>query len=270
MKYISPFSLFEIKKEGDLTLDDIDYNKIRKRVLAKYELNDNSALEIKGHLVNKSEALNILEELKEGHSASFHVYVHNNNELKGFLENPSLDTLLAVRGFDSAAVEGRKRYLSKFFAVNFDELLSKAYKSKNRRVIRRLYVFKVDEFILNMDKDFCFGDTYTLFNKEINELELAYEAYESNSDNESTLNELLDKMMSKVTPVYIDVVNFLPDYFNLLKNRLAEVVYPASIALYNKGKREDGAKLIHILTGLEADHKLRKKIMKTRDEIMMH
>lgn len=268
MKYISPFAFFSSSQlEGIHSFEDISYPKLRKRLLAKYELNNNEAIKIGDDFVNKSEALTVLEELTKEPAAAFHIYVHQNETLMNFLSAPTLDHLLAVRDIDESAIEGRKRYLSKFFATNLNELMKWAFKNKHRKTMRRLYTFDTDKFILSIDKDLCYGDTYQAFNKQITILENMHTDFSSGS---TEMKDLMDDTFDVVTTVYVDIVNFLPDYFLVLRNKLAKTLQSISIDIYNKGERGLGEKLIHLAVSLEAEHDTRKSIMKTRDEVMMN
>lgn len=125
--YFSPFHIvFYGQKIVDLD-QSFPYKKIKQRVLAKYELIDNAPLEIKGKILNKGEAIDLIQELKNPQNLEFHKQVFRDQELLAFLEEQN-DAFLRKK--DTRFEDGFKKWISEYFADSFALVLQSELKGK--------------------------------------------------------------------------------------------------------------------------------------------
>lgn len=125
--YFSPFHIvFYGQNEIDIE-QPFSYKKIRQRVLAKYELVDNAPIEIKGKLINKGEAIELIQVFKNEDHLKFHKQVFKDQELLTFLEDQN-DTFL--RRKDVAFEHEFKTWISEYFAESFALILQSELKGK--------------------------------------------------------------------------------------------------------------------------------------------
>ena len=125
--YFSPFHIvFYGQKKSDLN-QSFSYKKVKQRVLAKYDLIDNQPLEIKGRIINKGEAIELIQELKDEQNLEFHKQVFKDQELLDFLEEQND---LFLRRKDVSFQEEFKTWISEYFAESFALILQSELKGK--------------------------------------------------------------------------------------------------------------------------------------------
>ena len=125
--YFSPFHIvFYGQKKSDLN-QSFSYKKVKQRVLAKYDLIDNQPLEIKGRIINKGEAIELIQELKDEQNLEFHKQVFKDQELLDFLEEQND---LFLRRKDVYFQEEFKTWISECFAESFALILQSELKGK--------------------------------------------------------------------------------------------------------------------------------------------
>jgi len=87
MAYLSPFKFFPFLKLDLLSIEGFDYQILKRKILAEYELNDNQPIKVGNSFIGKSEALNFLEKLRDPDILKQHIFLAKCTDLLNFIES---------------------------------------------------------------------------------------------------------------------------------------------------------------------------------------
>lgn len=215
MEYLSPFHLiYDDPAQADLSAMP-SFQKIKRKLLAKYELVDNEALQIKGVWLNRGDALKLIEDLKDESQMDFHQKVFSNPNLLDFLEEGSLAILESP---DEGFTDEFRNKISPYFSKKFGELFIKAF--KDAATILQFAKFPLEIYVNETDENVAYSKVYSSLKNISVELETMH--YEV-SKKDLVKNA---KSLEKVLPTtLIKRINTLPVYFEDARELIAEEIH---------------------------------------------
>ncbi len=226
MSYFSPFHLIYAPSEKVDPSSFPSYQKIKQRVLARYELGNNEALEIEGKLINKGEAIDLIQILKNEEDCKFHFEIFSNPMLLAFMEKGKEDFLFAK---NQAFTEEFKNRISEDFAAQFGEVLLRYIKGKQK--IKKLVALSLSDYINDLDFSVSYQKTYSYL-KSINiEIE---DIREDEGSYEIRRKALI--CSQKFSPELKEQLNILPEYFEDVRESFATNLVNVSSYLNNTSK----------------------------------
>ncbi len=220
MRYLCPYHLAEILGVVTQDLTALSYQKLKKRVLAQFELRQNEAVQLKDQMINKSDFLAVIEELKNDEKSSFHRLVYENKLLLDFLEFGDPDFLTGSKPIGD---DQFKLWVGPYFANRFSELLVKALK---KRTIFSLFARPLTDHIDISYTDVAYKKGYSYLKNQV--AEIAHMAEMVNEDYLKTWQ----KREADFDRQFWRSMNLLPDYFLELKDKLQD----ACATICNKTK----------------------------------
>lgn len=223
MQYIDPYSLFEFDLSSPDELDRSQIRRAKQKILAEFELSEDIVIEFKGHSVDKSTALRLLEELEDPGKKWQHWYLHQNPFLQQFLSQQKVRFLRNIAPAGELGDEAFRTFLSKQLVPIFDRLLTENFK-KGRKPEVSLMIQRLD-LIHSRDHDLALKGTLRHINLNIQALKEAISGEETNLaffDGQELYSNSL-----------IDLLNRLPSLYQHVRNRYADALQDLAIALEN-------------------------------------
>lgn len=165
--YINPFEVFPIEYTGELAqLDPITIQRAKKRLLAEIDLNDGKVEWLENHVLDKSKALALENELFDEAKRRFHWIVFDNKQLLRFLTRGEVEHFLySDDHFPKKLLEQLDNepellsFLSTAFAKQFNLLLTRAIERHAFAVVEVL--FDGRRWVEPPDDDICFQGAST-------------------------------------------------------------------------------------------------------------
>lgn len=215
MDYLSPFHLiYDDPATADLSVMP-SFQKIKRKLLARYELVDNEAIQIQGSWINRGDALKLIEDLKDEAQMDFHQKVFSSPELLRFLEEGDLGILENPKaGFSDSF----RNQLSPYFSKRFGVLFLKAFKEAD--TIVSFAKFPLEVYVNEEDIDVAYSKIYSTIKSVSVELEQLHLEVENKQlvKNGKGLKESL--------PIaFIKRINTLPEYFEDARELIADEVH---------------------------------------------
>lgn len=215
MDYLSPFHLiYDDPATADLSVVP-SFQKIKRKLLAKYELVDNEAIQIKGNWINRGDALKLIEDLKDEKQMAFHQTIFSKPDLLSFLEEGN-EVLL--KNPDTSLSDEFRNNLSPFFSRKFGVLFFKAFKEAES--ILAYAKFPLEIYVNEEDENFAFSKIYSAVKNKSIELEpLHFEV-----PNKQLVKN--GKQIREFLPIaFIKRINTLPQYFEDVREMIADEVH---------------------------------------------
>ncbi len=247
MRYISPFKLFPSIDFSKVEVSSISDVKLKRKAIAEFELNDNQPLEIKGIAIGKSEALRLIESLKEASVLKEHLDIIKEKDLLTFLEGSSTSYI-----FNSV---NKSRVISSLVAEEFvemyDRVLLQAYKGVNITKCNQILAFPIQELTHGIKSPFE-GVLKRLKNDIVNLEQI------DGKDGEAQ-ERAIKLIQNDFTRNKLRIINLLPlDFYNS-RNRLGLVLINIASSIFNE--RQNGylaGKLFRFVEHLDCDEEYKK------------
>jgi len=77
MFYGSLLNFFHFLELDSITVEEFDYQILKRKVLAEFELNENQPIKVGGNFIGKSEALNFLDVIRDPNVLKQYAYRDN-------------------------------------------------------------------------------------------------------------------------------------------------------------------------------------------------
>jgi hypothetical protein len=224
MAYLSPFKLIPFLSIEKIDVDTFDFKLIKRKLLAEFELNDNQPLKVNDTFVGKTEALSILEELKNPEVFRQHCALAKNPELLNFLETSDLH-FFAYKANHSLDIP---EIISDEFVEKYSELLARFYQQNKSNEIDLLSKYNIEKVKSTVDPFLRLsrkvkGDLIQL--EDINNL-----------PNTKQRKEKLKQVIRHYGPKRAGMMNKLPSEFSYLIDDIALQAINLSSDIYNHGK----------------------------------
>lgn len=217
MKYISPFKLLAL----DTVLSDSkELGKIKKQILAEFELAQETVIDIRGYTIEKTTALKLLDELENPKVEAFHYNVFQDKNLLLFLEK-------GVRGrFSDNDIYNEADFLN-FVSPYFREIYNlnqyRAFIKNDFNLIGKMASMRM--LISNSDLDGCYQKTCRLIVQKIEEIDTIGRNFNFRTT-ERTLSPYYNHQL-------INSLNALPKYFSPYLDRYASSLLTLAIEINN-------------------------------------
>ena len=221
MDYINPYDLLNLKSD---TLSDIDSSTIRrakKNLLADIELGDSETISYNGIQLTKSSCIKAVDDLDNKDKAEFHYFIFKNPDLNHFLTKGSLNFFKAYKAESIYKLADFVDFISPFFTFQYDKQLALSYRGRKLTDVKQ--ILSVKPITNESYKELCFKGTYAIV-KEIENEVVAINNDITNKTSqfiEDSFSELSNLIAEKVD---IELLNTLPNYFQSLRNSLAEKI----------------------------------------------
>ncbi len=123
MRYIDPYELFSIADPAQV--DDEALRKLRRRMMAEFELSNDGFLDWRGHAVDKTAATELLDAMADPQTRQDYWAMR---QVPGLVAYFASDDLRLINNVQFARLPSKpdfQRFVSAFWAINFDQQLGK-------------------------------------------------------------------------------------------------------------------------------------------------
>ncbi len=230
MSYLNPLSALGLRPDQLRQAPDKEWlKKEKKRLLAEFELNQDSVIELKGQTIDRTTVLKLFESLEQNDQWDWHLRVFQQPKLLAFLEESSLAlfysgdiTLL------QAEPDGFRAFIAPHFAAAFNERLFHAFRQKDEEEIQIMVTHLLP--IPSTHHAACFKDTYRHLHSKIVEIEAHTQQILDGATPKTEVQDWIDEML-------ISILNLLPEYFQGIRDRYAVALEELAIAVHNIHQR---------------------------------
>jgi hypothetical protein len=233
MEFLSPLTLLKEFIGPIEKGQEINFNKVKKKLLAEFDLSDDGVLEINGKTLNKSEALQLLEDLKSDNKLDIYLELADYPELEAFMENEDTSFLENQNTFIANASRELRDYVEPIFAAKYSDVLKSAIRSK-----KYLKVKNLTKHPMMLGSDFetrCFNPSHNYLNGHIGELEQLQSEFKYDNDQFFRASFLW-------STEFITILNTLPSYFHDIRDHIGEHLQKLAVKLlkeFDNGRMAD-------------------------------
>jgi hypothetical protein len=230
MQFINPIELLSLQDTPVPEINSAIIRKAKRKVLADIELSDAGFIFYNGSQVNKSDTDKAINELDFKEKIEFFHFIANNKDLNNFLTSGNL------RLFNSFKVESIFKlpdfinFISPYFTKQYDRSLLTAFQNNDEITFRK--IISIQPLVTSADKDRAYKSVSNAIKeriKEIDELTTEIKNEESIYD-ENDIDEVFDLVQEKLN---VNIINALPQYFQSLRNHVANCVRNLSVNIFN-------------------------------------
>jgi len=246
MAYLSPFKLLPFLTIDLVSSQDFDYQILKRKILVEYELNDNQPIDIDGKYIGKTEALRVLELLKDPEVLKQHVLISRNEELLNFLENGDLYFFAFVENHEMELPE----LIHLDFIQKFSEQLARFYQNNQSDEVDLLTKYPINK--LNSGED-----PFELLYKKIKSDLITLEEIQNHALDKDKI-EKLKPIIQHFTYQKAEIINLLPFNYSYLRDKIIEISINLSSDIYNNTKEKS---LAHALCGFATQIKASQELV---------
>jgi hypothetical protein len=136
MRFIDPFDFFQVRDPSQV--DAAFLQRLRRKMLAEFELSEDGFLDWKGRAISKTETLNLLDEFEDAEKRRLYVEVRGIRGLADYLteNDPKLILKIRLDAFKTLAQKnpGLHAFCSPFVAETFSHQLGAAMEGRQWEV----------------------------------------------------------------------------------------------------------------------------------------
>ena len=225
MSYTNPFILLDLP--DPLTPSMITPAFLRqekKRLMAEFELEEATVIEVGGRELDKDRVLSLFEELETEDLRQHHLRVFMEAGLMEFLEDASLEYFYNG-GISQLPAHSDEflTFIGPHFSRSFNSRLFNAFRQKDWEEVNLMCKHALP--LSAVHKASCYQDTYRQLHAEINELEAYAEELHLGKLPDGKVQDIGDELM-------IDTLNQLPEYFRSSRDKYALALESVAISIY--------------------------------------
>jgi hypothetical protein len=249
--YHSPFKLLPTFDKNSPTLD---YTNLKRRLLAEFELNENKPIPYGNTFLGKTEALEILEQLKDPEKLIQHKSIAENVALTSFLENGELTffTLASNYKYKIPAI------VSEDFVTLYANTLAKCYQTNKSNEAELLLSFPID-------KTETLANGYERLIRRIQQDLIILEDIEENTKDKQTFEQKIHSFFDQFNLNKIKIINRLPEEYKYLSYNICACFINITSKMHNnkydKKLTKKAAEYASILDGGAENNKIAKQNM---------
>jgi tetratricopeptide (TPR) repeat protein len=245
INYINPFELLQLSDvttDNDLEVKDIQ--KAKKQLLQEVELED-GAISWMPHLtIDRSRAIQVVDDLSNQTKEYFHLLVNENKDLLNFLSRGRIDHFLVdpnasqVTIFEQPdlLIEDFTAWVSGMFSKQYNIVFAKALERREPALIEAMLDGR--RWVLAEDEDKCFELALRQCDSLLEPLRKIEQSTKSTKPTLSAVKQALETQKSG------EILTLLPSVFQNILNEAADLIRNISVSANNDHHDPDQAKAI--------------------------
>lgn len=272
--YINPFVLLGCQaNENVFSYTQKDIQKLKKILVQEIDLEDGRIGSLDGHLVDKSRALGICDELLNDDSNLYHATIFDDKRLCAFLQKG--DTALFTYDESYFPIEtlalldddpSFPTWLSDRFSRQYDLVLSRALEQNNLSAVTALLSGR--RYVIQKHEDLCFSGANRFLDLQMERLRKAEQEASTEVPSVRALSAILlgktqvneaaplAKLLplpDEPSPALAPLLSLLPEYFKSFQIEAARLIRSIAIDCYNKHSDADlASEILKLAQPLEA------------------
>ena len=227
MQYFNPFLRLGIDPESfSPETAHLWLKQEKKRLMAEFELQDSSVIDIEGQELDKATVLSLFEQLEEPDQLVAHLEVLDHPSLLCFLEEAMLD--LFYQG-DTPLLAAQplafRQFIAPYFATQFNKRLFHALRQRDWEEIAAMCAHPL--VIPQTYHAACYKDSYRFLHGKVEEVEELAAAISAGTEPGPEVEATCDEL-------FLRSLNRLPDYFSTVRDKYAIALETLALAVHNK------------------------------------
>jgi len=223
MKYVNPIELLELEE-----LDANEIKKAKRRKFAEIELSDDKVIEYGDAKISRSDLIKLTDELENPFQEEFHVWIKWDRLLSNFLHYGN------TKFFEEKILNSKYRskkflqFITPFFSYQYDKAFKKAFINGDVYTIRLL--IQNSPLIEEGSEDKLFKSSVRILEETIAFIEALNRDIENDVGEFDEAQEYVKIIDQKIN---ISLLNSLPNYFEGLRNQIAQKGRNLAVAIFN-------------------------------------
>jgi hypothetical protein len=232
-EFYSPFHLVN-NWFPDFEQISFDALKLKKRILAEFELTDGYPIKIGNQEINKSDALNIVSRLKEQEFYDSHYWIFKQKGLLNFLENG--DPNFFQEAVPTTLPEGAVQLISETFASKYSKLLTRMILKGTVETVRKICRFPLESFTLPSDRFKAHDQVQRMLLGITEEVQAVANRSSGSIERGPNFRQKTQKIALYTKEDFIKKINLLPQDFLLIRMHLANAFISIAVRYNNDFK----------------------------------
>lgn len=230
MKYINPLAILGLSAEkAQDGIDKAFLKREKKRLLAEFELQQATVIEVAGQKLDKATVLELFEMLEDEAQVEHHIRVLRNPGLMNFLEDASLDYFYSGDiSMLPANPDSFLEFIAPAFADKYNQRLFHAFRQKDWEEIEIMCTHPL--VIPARYHAPAFQDTFRHIHSRIEEIDEITGKISDGLEPDGKVQEIGDEIL-------ISSLNRLPDYFSGSRDRYGNALEGLALAVFNTHRR---------------------------------
>jgi hypothetical protein len=230
MQYFNPFLRLGIDPEGfSPETAQLWLKQEKKRLMAEFELQDSSVIDIAGQELDKATILSLFEQLEDPDQLAAHLEVLNHGSLLWFLEESMLEIfyqgdipLLAAQPL------AFRQFIAPYFATQFNKRLFHALRQRDWEEISAMCAHPLP--IPQTYHAACYKDSYRYLHGKVQEVAELATSISAGTEPGPAVEAVCDEL-------FLQALNRLPDYFSTVRDKYAIALETLALAVHNSHRR---------------------------------
>ncbi|MCB9253009.1 MAG: hypothetical protein H6605_11110 [Flavobacteriales bacterium] len=225
MNFINPYKLLGVE-----AVDNGEIKRAKRKILAQIELSDDGAIQYGKFRLNKSDFLSIIDQLDDPERSDHYIYLLSLPHLSAFLEEGDLNFFESYQNSPIYQKKSFVDFISPYFAKEFNEAFKYAFDQRDIFLIRSLV--QNPPLVNQLHEARLYEGVYQSLQKLSDKLHQIRTNIddESGEYEEENVDQVLDDIQSLVK---VEVLNALPNYFQSIRNEIAQKIRNVSVAVFN-------------------------------------
>lgn len=233
MQFINPIEILNLSKFADSkSIDNELIKKAKRKLFAEIDLSDEGNINYKGVSLTKAECENVIIKLENQTYKEFYWYLAiDNRSLNDYLVNGNGEIFNNLRQDSIYKYSDFVKFVSPYFAVNFDKSLLKSFLENDELKTRNLLM--TQQLIGTADINTAYRSLSIEIQNRISEVDMITDGIKNGESDFSNKNiEDVVKTVKYLFP--INLLNILPSYFQSQINKSAASINFLQLAIWNE------------------------------------
>lgn len=224
MSYLDPYQLLEIEADSHGGLEPTALRRVQRKLMADFDLSQEAVIIRSGVELDKSTALQLLEELQDPARAALHWELHHNKALCAFLRTPTSQHPEVIPHLEPGEF---RNFVSPYLGKSINLFVRDALRKKNFSAASEA-VEKIRHLTFT-DQEFAFQSSRKWLDQQLENLSNWTESIE-------TVNFLSEEVRTVLDKRTVFFLNYLPQRYQNWRNRFAIALLKFSLPTVNQRK----------------------------------
>lgn len=224
MGYLDPYQLLELGSIPPQKLDQATLRRAQRKLMADFDLTEEAVIVRSGIELDKSTALNLVEELKDPVQAALHWQVHQDKGLSSFLRDP-LNQHPEV--LPQLEIGDLRAFISPYLGEALNRFLRNALRKKDYSAAAEA-VEKIS-YLVFRDQEAAFQSSRSWIDQRLRDLSTW-------AENINQVNYRSEEVIKTIDKRLIFFLNFLPNRYQTWRNRYAVALIKFALPTVNDRK----------------------------------
>ncbi|MCS6903803.1 MAG: CFI-box-CTERM domain-containing protein [Bacteroidia bacterium] len=227
MQFINPYEILEVE-----TQDSNEIKKAKRRKLAEFDLAQDGTIEFNNVKIHKAEFIEAVDELDNLQKSRFYWSLKKETpQLNNFLTKGDLSYFYNFQAQKIYEHPEFIAFVSPYFAQQYNRVLLVAFQKNDIELVKKI-TQSAPILVNNQHLDKAYEGVRKLLNDIIQNIQSITQSIDDEEGHYTAQNSnILIQELKK--DINIQLVNILPDYFQGIRNEIAQKIRNLSVIIFN-------------------------------------